>query len=50
MYSTPLAVSMIVLSERYGFHEETISSTILVTSLIAGLYMNIWIALLEFLF
>ena len=50
MYSTPLAVSMIVLSERYGFHEETISSTILVTSLLAGLYMNIWIALLEYLF
>jgi hypothetical protein len=47
MYGTPLAVSMIVLSERYGFREEPVSSVILVSSLAAGVTMNLWLMLLE---
>lgn len=43
MSSTPLAVSTIVLSERYDFHKETIPSLLLVSSLAAGLYMNLWL-------
>jgi malonate transporter len=50
MYGTPLAVSMIVLSERYGFREETVSSVILVSSLAAGVTMNLWLMLLEIVF
>jgi malonate transporter len=45
MSSTPLAVSMIVLSQRYDFHREMISSLLLVSSLAAGLYMNLWLYL-----
>ena len=47
MYGTPLAVSMIVFSERYGFREKTVSSVILVSSLAAGVTMNLWLMLLE---
>ena len=43
MYSTPLAVSMMVLSERYGFYPERIASIILLSSLTAGVYMNLWL-------
>jgi len=50
MYGTPLAVSMIVLSERYGFREKTVSSVILVSSLAAGVTMNLWLMLLEIVF
>jgi hypothetical protein len=45
MSSTPLAISTIVLSERYNFHKETIPSLLLVSSLAAGLYMNMWLYL-----
>jgi predicted permease len=45
MHSVPVAVSMIVLSERYNFYRETISSTILVSSLGAGIYLNLWLLL-----
>jgi hypothetical protein len=44
---TPLAISMIVLSERYEFFKEIIASTILITSLGAGIYLNLWILLLD---
>lgn len=47
MYGTPLAVSMIVLSARYGFREKTVSSVILVSSLAAGVTMNLWLMFLE---
>ncbi|MEM2939124.1 MAG: AEC family transporter [Candidatus Bathyarchaeia archaeon] len=47
MHGVPLAVSMIVLSERYGFHEDVISSLILIESLGAGIYLNIWLFLLN---
>lgn len=43
MHSAPLAVSMIVLSERYGFYKETIASVILVSSLSASVYLNVWL-------
>ena len=46
MYSTPLAVSMMVLSERYGFYPERIATVILLSSLTAGVYMNLWLILL----
>jgi len=47
MSSTPLAVSTIVLSERYDFHKETIPSLLLVSSLAAGLCMNLWLYLVQ---
>ncbi len=50
MYGTPLAVSMIVLSERYRFREKTVSSVILVSSLAAGVTMNLWLMLLRIIF
>jgi hypothetical protein len=43
MLSMPLALSMIVLSERYDFHQDTIASLILVSSLSAGVYLNLWL-------
>jgi len=46
MHGVPLAVSMIVLSERYGFYEEIISSLILMESLGAGFYLNLWLLIL----
>ncbi|MEM2911879.1 MAG: AEC family transporter [Candidatus Bathyarchaeia archaeon] len=45
MHSVPIAVSMMVLSERYNFHKETIASTIIVSSLWAGIYLNLWLLL-----
>ncbi|MEM2430835.1 MAG: AEC family transporter [Candidatus Bathyarchaeia archaeon] len=47
MHGVPLAVSMIVLSERYGFYEDIISSLILIESLGAGIYLNLWLLLLN---
>ncbi len=47
MNGMPLAISTIVLSERYNFHKETIASLILVSSLAAGIYLNLWLLLLE---
>jgi hypothetical protein len=46
MHSVPVAVSMIVLSERYNFYKETIASIILISSLGAGVYLNLWLILL----
>lgn len=46
MHSAPMAVSMIILSERYNFYKETIASTILISSLSAGIYLNLWLLLL----
>jgi len=47
MHSMPVAISMIVLSERYDFYKETIASLILVSSLGAGVYLNLWLYLLN---
>jgi malonate transporter len=46
MHAMPLALSMIVLSERYNFNKETFASMILITSLAAGFYLNLWLLLL----
>ncbi len=46
MHSMPVAISMIVLSERYDFNKETIASLILISSLGAALYLNLWLLLL----
>ena len=43
MHSVPLAVSMIILSDRYDFYKETVSSVILLSSLSASIYLNIWL-------
>ena len=48
MHGMPVAISMIVLSERYDFHKETIASLILVSSLGAGIYLNLWLLLLGY--
>jgi hypothetical protein len=46
MHSMPVAISMIVLSERYDFYKETIASLILISSIGAGLYLNLWLLFL----
>jgi predicted permease len=46
MHGMPVAISMIVLSERYDFYKETIASLILVSSIAAGIYLNLWLLLL----
>lgn len=46
MHAMPLALSMIVLSERYDFNKETFASVILLTSIAAGLYLNLWLLVL----
>ncbi|HEY4675151.1 MAG TPA: AEC family transporter [Candidatus Bathyarchaeia archaeon] len=46
MQGVPIAISMIVLSERYDFYKETIASLILISSLLAGIYLNLWLLLL----
>ncbi|TKJ31099.1 hypothetical protein CEE39_07580 [bacterium (candidate division B38) B3_B38] len=46
MHGMPVAISMIILSERYDFYKETIASLILISSLAAGLYLNLWLMVL----
>ncbi|MCK4482439.1 AEC family transporter [Candidatus Bathyarchaeota archaeon] len=46
MHGMPVAISMIILSERYNFYKETIASLILISSLGAGLYLSLWLLLL----
>ncbi|MDH4210121.1 MAG: AEC family transporter [candidate division WOR-3 bacterium] len=46
MHAMPLALSMIVLSERYDFNKETFASLILITSIAAGIYLNLWLLVL----
>ncbi len=48
MHGMPVAISMIVLSERYNFYKETIASLILISSIGAGLYLNLWLVLLGY--
>jgi len=48
MHGMPIAISMIILSERYDFYKETIASLILVSSLGATLYLNLWLLLLGY--
>jgi len=48
MHGMPIAISMIILSERYDFYKETIASLILISSLGAAFYLNIWLLLLGY--
>ena len=48
MHNMPVAISMIILSQRYDFKKETIASVILVSSIGAGIYLNIWIFILQY--
>jgi len=48
MHGTPVAVSVIVLSERYDFFKETIASLILVSSIGGGIYSMLWLLLLGY--
>jgi predicted permease len=48
MHGTPVAVSVIVLSERYDFYKETIASLILVSSLGGGVFSTLWLFLLGY--
>jgi len=48
IHGMPIAISMIILSERYDFHKETIASLILISSLGAGLYLNLWLLFLGY--
>jgi len=50
MHGMPLGLSMMILSERYDFYKETIASLILVSSLAAGIYLNIWLVILKYIF
>lgn len=47
MSAMPMAISMVVLSERYQFHQELIASVIFVSSILAGFYLNGWLILLN---
>jgi predicted permease len=49
MHGMPLAISMIILGERYDFYKETIASLILISSIGAGGYLNLWLWLLRYL-
>ncbi len=42
MHSMPVAVSLIVLSERYDFYREPIASLVLFSSVSAGIYLPAW--------
>jgi len=48
MHGTPVAVSVIVLSERYNFFEETMASLILVSSVGGGIFLTLWLCLLGY--
>jgi predicted permease len=48
MHGVPVAISNIILSERYNFYKETIASLILISSVAAGLYLNLWLLLLGY--
>jgi predicted permease len=43
MHATPMALATIVLSERYDFHQDVIPSLMLISSLSAPVYMNLWL-------
>jgi predicted permease len=48
MHATPVAVSVIVLSERYDFFKETIASLTLVSSLGGVIFPTLWLFLLGY--
>jgi predicted permease len=48
MHSVPVAVSMIILSERYEFYKDVIASLILISSIGAAVYLNVWLWVLGY--
>jgi len=46
MNGMPVAVSLLVLSERYGFHPQTIASLVLLSSVGSALTLNLWLMIL----
>ncbi|MCS7180809.1 MAG: AEC family transporter, partial [bacterium] len=48
MNAMPLAVSMIILSERYKFYEGVISSIILISSISSIIYLYFWLYIVGF--
>ena len=48
MHSVPVAISMIILSERYEFYKDVIASLILISSIGAAVYLNVWLWLLGY--
>jgi len=48
MHSVPVAISMIILSERYGFYKDIIASLILISSFGAAVYLNVWLWVLGY--
>jgi hypothetical protein len=46
MNGMPVAVSMLVLSERYDFHTETVASLVLLSSLGSAITLNLWVLIL----
>jgi len=48
MHSMPVAISMIILSERYGFYKDIIAALILVSSIGAAVYLNVWLLALGY--
>jgi len=50
MHAMPIAVSTIVLSERYDFFKETIASLNLISSLLSVFYLNLWLFILQRIF
>ena len=50
MHGMPIAVSSIVLSERYDFFKETIASLNLISALLSVFYLNLWLIILETIF
>lgn len=46
MHGMPVALSMIVLSERYDFYKDTIATLILISSIGAVVYLNLWLFVL----
>jgi len=47
MHGMPVAISMMILSERYNFYKEISASLILISSLGAGIYLNLWMLILR---
>lgn len=50
MHGMPIAVSTIVLSERYDFFKETIASLNLISSMLSVFYLNLWLFILQYIF
>ena len=48
MHSMPVAISMIILSERYEFYKDVIASLILISSIGAAIYLNVWLWVLGY--